>query len=52
MTSAKNGGVQTPLLVSQGQKLAYPPPPLSEKNPKPAYPPSPPRQKSNFDVLI
>ena len=34
MTSAKNGGLQTPPppLVSQSQKLAYPPSPLVRKN--------------------
>ena len=47
MMSAKNGGVQTlPIpLVSQSQKLAYPPSPLVRKNQKPAH-------KSDFDVLI
>ena len=43
MTSAKNGGVQTPLppLSAKVRNWPYPPPSLVRKNQKPAYTPSP-----------
>ena len=55
MTSAENGGVQTPPpppLISQSQKWAYPPFPLCQKKSKTSLPPTLPCQKSDFDVSM
>ena len=50
MRSAKNGGVQTPSppLVSQSQKLAYPPTPLVRKKSETGLPPLPPLSEIRF----